>query len=90
MVKFIKEELPNTPLCIVLTTYTTDSNRNQRVITRNKTATKIAEKYSLPVIDLYAVSSQAPELLSQDGVHFTAEGYNAIAKRIINDITPLF
>lgn len=90
MVNFLINEFPDTKVCIVLTTYVKDDERNQRVIKRNKTASAIAEKYSLPVIDLYSVSSQAPELLTEDGVHFSEEGYIAIAKKIIEDITPLF
>ena len=42
-----------------------------------------AEKYHLPVIDLYTVTENNKELLTGDGVHFTVEGYKIIAKEII-------
>ncbi len=86
MIKFLLEEFKNTPLFVVLTTHIADSEREKRVLVRNKVAKKIAEKYNLPVIDLYEVSSQKEGLLSQDGVHLTTEGYELLAEKIVSEI----
>ncbi|MBQ4517499.1 MAG: hypothetical protein II997_02815 [Clostridia bacterium] len=86
MIKFLLEEFKNTPLFVVLTTHIADSEREKRVLVRNKVAQKIAEKYNLPVIDLYEVSSQKEGLLSQDGVHLTTEGYELLAEKIVSEI----
>ena len=41
---------------------------------------------SLPVIDLYTLTEKNKELLSEDGVHFTTEGYEMISEEIISFI----
>ncbi len=82
MIKFLLSEFKGTPLFVVLTTHIADEQREKRVIARNKAATQIAEKYNLSVIDLYKVSSQHPEFLANDGVHFTAEGLEMLATEL--------
>ena len=74
-------------LFVVLTTYVDDEERVKRVLIRNKEAIKIAEKYGLPVIDLYSVSYDNKKLLSPDGVHFIREGYEKLAEEIIKSLT---
>lgn len=86
MVKFLLDEHKNVPLYLLLTTYIRDEDRLERVKLRNQAVLKIAEKYHLPVIDLYAVTEKNKELLSEDGIHFTEEGYEMIAKEIISVI----
>ncbi len=83
MIVFLLEEFKNTPLFVVLTTHIVDDEREKRVTVRNKIASEIAEKYSLPVIDLYAESLQNKHLLHNDGVHYTEEGYNMLADKIL-------
>jgi len=90
MVKFLLEEFKNIPLFVVLTTHIADEEREKRVTVRNKVAKKIAEKYNLPVIDLYEVSSQKEGLLSQDGVHLTKEGYELLAEKILSEVKAYF
>ena len=85
MVQFLMEEYPDTPLALVLTT-SVDSPRNARVIRRNETVQKIAEKYNLPVIDLYAPSVEYASLHSDDGIHFTDEANEKLAKIILESI----
>lgn len=82
MVQFLQTEFPGVPLALILTTYISDEDQRKRVEKRNAVVCKIAEKYDLPVIDLYAVSAQIPELLSKDGVHFHREGYEVLGKAI--------
>lgn len=85
MVKFLLREFGPTPLFIVLTTHIADEAQNKRVILRNIAAREVAAKYSLPVIDLYAVSEPIADQLT-DGVHFTQEGYTALASAIIDAV----
>ena len=84
MVKFLLEKFPNVPLYIVLTTCVANEARLERVKARNKAALEMADKYNLSVIDLYTVSEQKKDLLRPDGVHFTQEGYDALAGEIIS------
>lgn len=84
MIKFLIDKFRNIPLFIALTTYIKDDTRLKRVEERNKTATQIAEKYHLPIIDLYSISEKSKDLLSKDKIHFTPEGNEIIAKEIVN------
>ena len=84
MVKFLLDEFAGTPLYIVLPTHIT-GGRDARVKVRNAQAVKIAEKYNLPVIDLYSVTND-DKLVSEDKIHLTEEGYNIIAEAIIKKI----
>ena len=83
MVMFLLEHFKNKPLFLVLTTNVAREQRKERVIARNKAVTEIAEKYNLPVIDLYSASLEITDLLTKDGVHFTEEGYIALAEKIV-------
>lgn len=83
MVKFLLEEYTNVPLYLLLTTYVRNEERLERVKIRNQAVLKTADKYNLPVIDLYAATEKNKELLLDDGVHFTPEGYEMIAKEIL-------
>lgn len=82
MVRFLIREFDGIPVFILLTTHIADADRNERVILRNRTAREVADKYGLPVIDLYAVTEQIPDQLS-DGVHLTQAGYRVLADAII-------
>ena len=64
-----------------------DHTRNERVKTRNEVVKRIAEKYQLHVLDLYTVSEENRSLMLNDGVHFTSEGYEALAKTILSFFT---
>ena len=82
MVKFLMEEYRDIPIALVLTTSVADSD-NERVIARNESVKVIAEKYNLPVIDLYSVSVQYGKMHSADGVHYTEEGYEKLAQKLL-------
>ncbi len=82
LIMFLLKEFENTPLFVVLTTHIADCEREQRVIARNNAAKEIAEKYNLPIINLYKVSAEHPEFLAEDGVHFTSEGLEMLATEI--------
>ena len=83
MVEFLLEKYPNVPLFLLLTTYRRNEEKLKRVKARNEVVLNIAKKYNLHVIDLYTVTEKNKDLLSEDGVHFTIEGYEVIAKEII-------
>ena len=46
---------------------------------------KIAEKYSLPTVDLYTLTSQ-DDLISADGVHLTPDGYKMLASTVVDAV----
>ncbi len=86
MVKFLIDEFKDTPIFIVLTTSVTDEKTEQRVKRRNEVAVKVANKYGLPIIDLYSISAKFSELHTDDGVHFNDDCSKKFAEQIICDI----
>ncbi len=89
-VKYLLDEFKGTPLYIVLTTFYSNEKRVHRVVARNEVALEIAKKYDLPVIDLYTVSINNKDLLSEDGVHFVDAGYEKLTEEIIDKISKEF
>ena len=83
LVKFLVEEFEGTPVAIVLTTAVADPVRDARVVERNKAAIAIAEKYGLPVVDLYSIVKDNMGLLVGDGVHLRPEGYRLLATELV-------
>ena len=86
VVAFLLDTYPDVPVYILLTTCVRDEVRLERVKVRNRAAREIAEKYGLPVVDLFALTEENKSLLSEDGVHFTSEGYERIAKEILTTL----
>lgn len=84
-VKFLMEEYKGTPIYIVLTTHISQETL-PRAIKRNEVALEVADKYNLPVIDLYTPSKEIAHMLKDDGVHFTIEGYKILADKILESI----
>ena len=87
MLQFLLSHFKDTPLFILLTTHVADEERNARVIKRNKAAAELAEKYNLPVIDLYSLIEKNPGFIRPDGVHLVEEGYNLLAEAILNKLS---
>ena len=85
-VKKLREDYPDVPLYIVLTTATEGREYSPRVIPRNDEALKAAEALGLKVIDLYSASIENAALHTKDGVHFTPEGYAALGKFIVDNL----
>ena len=85
MVNNLMKEYQDVPIALVLTT-SIEGPRNSRVIERNETAIKIALKYSLPFIDLYTTSVKYVSMRSQDGVHFSEEGYEKLADQVLESL----
>ena len=72
------------PVFVVLSTDDiVHPERSERVRVRNAVAEKLAEKHGFPVVDLYSVSVENSQLHIQDGVHFTEQGYEQLAKCIL-------
>ncbi len=85
IVKFLLEEYRGTKLALILTTCVI-GERNNRVTARNNSVKEIAQKYGLPVIDLYSVSMGCSGLHWDDGVHFYDEGYERLAHRLLESL----
>lgn len=87
-VNFVNElvvNFPDTVFVLVLTTFVTNEKfHNDRVIERNEIAMKIAKRFNLPIIDLYTVSEENKEFISDDGVHFLEKGYQILANEVLN------
>lgn len=76
------------PIYILLsTTDIVNPTRSARVPVRNAIAEKLAKKYDLPLIDLYTVAVENENLHAPDGVHFTPEGYEKMARYILDTIS---
>lgn len=76
-----------TPVFVLLTTDDLkNQNRSESVKVRNEIAKALAQKHHLPVIDLHTIAINNPEYHSADGVHFTPEGYDLLAKCILESI----
>ena len=86
MICFLLEEFRDTPLMLLLTTHVANPAREQRVIARNRVVSALAQKYSLPVIDLYSLTKAHEELLSKDGVHWEKEGYQLLAEELVKNV----
>ena len=75
------------PIYIVLTTDDIKhEDKFDRIIRRNNVAKALAEKYNLPVIDLYSVAISITEHHRADGVHFEEQGNELLAKCILESI----
>ena len=85
-IKFLLSEFEGKKIFLVLTTSVADSDREKRVKARNKAVCELAEKYSLPVIDLYSTSVEYVNFRIDDGVHYISDGYRKFAAKILEDI----
>lgn len=73
------------PLFVVLSTnLPARPERNEIVLRRNVIASRLAEEFGLPCIDLYSVSVQYRDMHTVDNVHFTEEGYGKLARCILD------
>ena len=86
LVRFLLQSFPETPIFLVLTSAVANEERGLRVAARNRAVLRLAEKYALPVIDLYSITDLHRDLLLPDGVHLTPEGYKLLARAVIDAI----
>lgn len=61
---------------------------NEDIQAINRAARRVCDRLGVPVNDLYAVVEEAgrDDLLVQDGVHFTEQGYEILARAVANEI----
>lgn len=85
-IRFLLEEFKGTQIMLLLTTHVADNERNERVLVRNRVVAELAQKYNLPIIDLYAVTEKHKDLLSADGVHFLDAGYRLLAETLVKEV----
>jgi hypothetical protein len=52
----------------------------------NATAVKVMIECNVPVVDLYSLAVRHPEWKRSDGIHYTDEGYRALATKITESI----
>ena len=75
------------PIYILLTTnYLSDEKKAQIVKARNEIAKDLAIKHHIPTIDLYSVSINHTEYYVPDCVHFNDNGYEVMARLILENI----
>ena len=89
VVQGLLKEFPDTPIVLVLTTHIKSPSRDPRVQKRNEAAKAIAEKYSIPVLDFYRLTVENVHLRGEDGVHYAPEGYELMAKAVIDCVNAL-
>ena len=87
MLEFLKKEFSEVPIAVALSTAVTNSEEQcQTVVRRNKIAGCLADKFSLPVIDLFSVSVECANMHTPDGVHFEEPANRRLAKKILEDL----
>lgn len=87
MIQFLIGEFPDTKIVLLLSTFINKPDEVENVVkVRNEKVLELAEKYNLPIINLFKVTEENKDKLSQDGVHFTDAGYEKIAEEIIKRI----
>lgn len=85
-IRFLLEEFKGKKIFLVLTTSVANPDRESRVKARNGEVCKLSEKYGLPVIDLYSTSAEYAKFRTDDGVHFTSDGYRELARKILKEL----
>ena len=83
-VKFMLDEM-KAPVILLLTTHVADDARDKRVMARNNEVKRIAEKYSLPTVDLYTLTAEN-DVVGADGVHLTPDGYKMLAGAVVDAV----
>lgn len=79
----LKADYPDTPIFVALTTAVSDKTENvSRVVPRNEQTRLAARAAGVEVIDLYRIALENINLLSADGLHFTAEGYKKLGNSL--------
>lgn len=87
MVQFLIKEFPDTKIVLLLSTFINRPDEVENVVkVRNEKVLELAEKYNLPVIDLFKVAEENKDKLCGDGIHFEKEGYEKLAEEIIKRI----
>ena len=94
-IEIIKELQPQAVLILATSTPytpkgsegTIDLNRNKQVIERNEIIKKLSNELSLPLNDLFQAIAGKSEYPQPDEVHFTAHGYEYLAKITVEKLS---
>lgn len=78
----VKELFKTAKFYILLSTFT-KTDVNEQTVLRNAAVLRIAKKLGVETVDLYEVSKSNQNTISSDNVHFTPEGYEILAKTIL-------
>lgn len=93
-INYIRTACPAAKIIVALSTPITlrdnpgllSEKENATVIERNEAASRIAERYGLPVNDLYSLVCGDAGIKSGDGYHFNAEGQKLQARQVADFI----
>lgn len=87
MLDFLKS-VSAAPIFLLLTTDVLyDENQRKILRQRNETVRKIAADYNVSVIDLFEASLCNADRHTDDGVHYTDEGYYGLARFLVASLT---
>lgn len=87
MILFLKSEFKGIPIYLLLSTPVRNNpERKEEIINRNKEVIRLSNKYGLKTVDVFSFAEEIKGLGKDDGVHFTDEGYKALAKSLLNKI----
>lgn len=78
MCVFLKEQFCGKPVILLSGSYV-KSDRCARMKKRSEIAAELAEKYGFYYIDVFSKTAEMKDRLSDDGIHFTEEGYEILA-----------
>jgi lysophospholipase L1-like esterase len=63
--------------------------KNDIVLERNEAVRRLAEKYRLPLDDLYTAADNNKKVKSEDGIHFTGEGCRLLAGQVFKALSSI-
>ena len=96
LVKKLRTAFPTTPIVLALSTPITQNgdpetyaDSNAAVLEKNAAVVRIAEKFALPVHDLYTAVAGKANLRSTDGYHYNGEGYEVLGSLVADGILAL-
>ncbi len=75
----------STPVTVIDDTTKLDAV-NDLVIARNEIAAQVMAEHNIPVLDMYSLIVNRPELRSKDGFHYLPEGYQVQACFLVEEI----
>jgi len=75
-----------TPVRVAKDVAQIETEKNNRVIERNRIAAEIMQQQEIPVDDLYAAVIDHPEYFSDDGVHFNGKGQGTQGEQVAKSI----
>lgn len=85
MLLFFREQFPQVPVYLLLSTPSREAHKDARIRLRNGVVRNLAQKYGLPVIDLYRIADTLRDTFA-DTVHLQESGYQKLAEEILKHI----